>query len=383
MPKAKSTTADTPLSQDETKITSASRDEVISELRRIAEADPDRVVTRNYFRVHSRYAESAWNAHFGTFSEFKRQAGIILSRHAHRLEKDIAKHASVDRLRALTEEKRSWEGSYERDSNRRWQSALILSDVHDIHCDPFFRRVAMETAQRLQPEKIVLNGDIFDLTEFSKHVQDPREFAPVERIRWVHSFLEELRRCAPEAEIIFVEGNHEFRLLRHMSEATSALMTVLSDLHGFTVPKLLGLDHYEVNFIARADLTAWTEQGIKKELRKNYVILWDAVLFGHFPEMRAMGYPGANGHHHKHIVWPFYSPHFGPSEWHQIGCGHRREASYCNGEKWANGFLIAHTDTHTKRTQFEYADLSHPHAVVGGRFYTRGDDEAVPDLKNP
>jgi hypothetical protein len=62
------------------------------------------------------------------------------------------------------------------------------------------------------------------------------------------------------------------------------------------------LTKYEVNFVARADLTAFNESDIKKELKKNYVILYDALLFHHFPEGFNMGYPGANGHHHKHLV---------------------------------------------------------------------------------
>lgn len=369
-----------PLSQDEQKITRASKRDCLAELRRVAELDPDRVITRNYFRVTSPFAESAWNAHFGTFLEFKRQAGIILSRHAHRLERDIAKHASVDRMRALNGEKRQWEGRYARPSNRRWRTALVCSDLHDTHCDPFYRRVLLDVAARAQPEVVVLNGDIFDLPEFSKHVQDPREFALLARVRWVHAFLADLRGAVPEAEILFVEGNHEFRLLRHMGEQTQAMMVVLADLHGFTVPKLLGLDRYQVNYIARADMTAWTERDIKAELRKNYVVLWDSLLFGHFPEMRAMGVPGASGHHHKHVVWTAYSPVYGPWEWHQIGAGHQREASYCSGEKWANGFLLAHCDTHSRRTQFEYIDVSQPAAIAGGKFYARRDSEPVLDL---
>ncbi|MDR3534935.1 MAG: metallophosphoesterase [Acetobacteraceae bacterium] len=280
----------------------------------------------------------------------------------------------------MNADKREWEGAYLRPSNRRWQTTLVFNDVHDRNCDPFFRRVLLDTIRRVQPEKIVLNGDIFDLPEFSKHIQDPREFAVVERIQWVHALLSDIRAVAPDSEILFVEGNHEFRLLRHTAEQNEALMVVLADLHGFTVPKLLGLEKFEVNFIARADLTAWTEKAIKDELRKNYVILWDSVLFGHFPEMRSMGYPGGNGHHHKHIVWPAYSPLFGPYEWHQLGCGHAREASYCNGERWSNGFLLAHVDTHTRRTQFEYVDVSHTHAIVGGKFYARDENERVLDL---
>ena len=157
-------------------------------------------------------------------------------------------------------------------------------------------------------------------------------------------------------------------------------MTVLSDLHGMTIPDLLGLTKYEVNFVARADLSAFTETDIKKELHKNYAVLYDCVLFHHFPDGFSYGLPGANGHHHKHLVRSAYSPTYGSYEWHQLGSGHRRQATYCAGEKWSNGFLLAHVDTHTKRTQFEYIDVSHAHCMIGGLFYERMDGEGIPDL---
>lgn len=361
-----------PLSEDRTKITDPwTREQCIAELRRVAEAEPDKVITRNYFRVNGRIAESVWNRHYGTFEEFKRAANIMLSRHAHLLEKAIAKHASKDRMREMNDQKRGWEDAYLRGAAGRWQSVLVCSDVHDKLCDPFFRRTFIDTAKRVQPEKIVLNGDIFDLTEFGKYVQDPRTFDPNAGMLWVHAFLSDIREAAPEAELIFVEGNHEYRLLRHLGEATPAMMTVLSGLHGMTVPDLLGLTKFEVNYVARMDLAAFNEADIRKEMKKNYVILYDALLFHHFPEGRNMGYPGANGHHHKHQVWHDYSPVFGPFEWHQTGCGHIRQASYCAGEKWGNGFLLCHVDTHRKRTQFEYIDVTHEHAYIGGRLYER------------
>lgn len=368
-----------PMSQDMRKPLTATEEEVLADLQRIARINPDKVITRNYYRVNGTYAESAWNAHYGTFHEFKRQAGLVLSRHAHRMEKDIAKHASTERMREMNHEKQEWSGAYLREFGGRFQTVLVCSDIHDIDCDPFYRRLLVEAARRVQPEKIVFNGDIFDLPEFSKYTQDPREFQPVARIQWVHKLLYDMREAAPEAEMTMVEGNHEFRLLRHLSEATPALMTVLSDLHGLTVPDLLGLATYEVNFLARADLAAFSERDIKNELKKNYAIFYDAILFHHFPEGFAMGYPGCNGHHHKHLVRHAYSPTFGPYEWHQLGAGHARQASYCAGERWSNGFMLCHVDTNTKRTQFEYIDSSHDHCYIGGHLYERAAEEQRPD----
>ena len=371
-----------PLSEDERKFHPEwTAEDCIGELLRVAKLEPTKVISRNHFRVYSDISESTWNRYFGTFLEFKRQAKIILSRHAHRLERSIAKHASVDKLRDMNIEKRLWEGRYLRPTSARFQTALVGSDLHDLECDPFYLRLFIDTARRVQPEKIILDGDIFDLPEFSKYAQDPREFKVIDRIKWVHKLLAALRKACPNSEITLIEGNHEYRLLRHLGEQNQALLVVLNDLHGYTVPSLLGLKDFEVNYVAKADMTAFSERDIKEQIGKNYITCWDnAVLFGHYPNMREMGIPGANGHHHRHIVWNSYSPIYGSWEWHQLGCGHKREASYCAGEKWSNGFLLVHVDTVSKRSQFEYLDVSHDHCFIGGKLYHREDYEPVMDL---
>lgn len=370
-----------PLSEDQRKFHAEwTADDCIAELRRIAEIDTTKVITRNYFRNNSDISESTWNRFFGTFLEFKRQAEITLSRHAHGLERQIAKHASVDKTRALQGERSGWEGKYLRPQSRRFQTVVVISDTHGLSCDPFVRSVFMDTVTRMQPSKVVLNGDMLDCPAFSKHTNDPRSFDVVGEIRWLHQFLRDLRTAAPNAEIIYNSGNHEDRLLRHLAEETPAMMVLLSDLHGWTVPKLLGLSEFEINYVARGDLSAWNVRDQQEQLRKNYVTLWDALLFGHFPEMQRMGLPGGHGHHHKHMATTYYSPLYGPYQWLQLGCGHRREANYCAAEKWGQGFAAWHVDTQTKRSQPCYFDLSHDTAMVDGKWHERLATEPVIDL---
>lgn len=359
-----------PLSQDESKIQTATREEIIAEILRVVEQDTTKVVTRNHFRNESRYAESAWISHFGTWEQAKREANVTLSRHAHRLGLHIAKHASVDKLREMNAEKRDYEGKYLRPSSRRFQTLIHATDLHDKECDPFALRILLETIERVKPEKIILGGDLFDLPEFGKYGVDPREWDVIGRIKAAHAILAAIRERAPDTELTLVEGNHEARLLKHLAEETPAMRVVLSDLHGFTVPKLLGLDAFEVNYVARLDLATFTERDMKEELNRNYYIAWDAYLVHHFPHGQKMGYPGAHGHHHRYEARQFYSPQFGPFQWLQLGALHRRMASYCAGEAWGMGFNIAHVDTTSKRSTNEYITVG-DHAMVGGRFYMR------------
>jgi hypothetical protein len=89
-----------------------------------------------------------------------------------------------------------------------------------------------------------------------------------------------------------------------------------------------------------------------------------------------MGLPGVNGHHHKHVVWSEFNPVYGAYEWHQLGAGHKRSASYCEGEKWHLGFTIVNIDTHTRSVNFDYIPIT-DFAVSGGEWYYRNVNEQV------
>jgi hypothetical protein len=364
-----------PMSEDSSRYQAEwTSEDCIAELQRVAAIDSDRVVSRNYFRVHSTISESTWNRYFGTFEEFKRQSSLKLTRQQHKMERDIAKHASVDHYRALGAERKNYAGLYKREEGGRYKTIVIASDLHDEEMDPFFRRVLIDTISRIQPEVFCLGGDGLDLPEFGKYAVDPREWAPARRIKYMHGFLADLRTASPGMQIDWLEGNHEYRLMRHMGDATPALKVVLEELHGMTVRKLLGLDTYQVNYIAKADLAAYRERDVSRELGRNYTIYHDCLLIHHFPEGRNLGLPGVNGHHHKHISWPAFSPIYGAYEWHQLGCGHKRDASYCSGEKWHMGFMIANIDTHTRQVNFDYVPVTDM-AISGGLWYHRNKSE--------
>ncbi|WP_251569558.1 metallophosphoesterase [Parasutterella muris] len=574
------------------------KDDCIEELQKVQKENEEKFITRNFYRNHTQTSDSTWNRFFGTFEEFKRQAGLTLTRPQQQLEKDIAKHASRDAYKAFNEERQHYEGKYLKPNSNRFKTVLIASDLHDVECDKFFLRTFLDVAKRAQPDVICIGGDLFDLPEFGKYSVDPREWNVVNRIKFVHDeVLKPMRKVAPNSQIDLIEGNHECisldtevltdkgwvlapnlrldmkvasfsqseeklhfenpialkglklvqavlvegtlanecvslshnifldgklqpvkqferkgfranrkklvmnlehkdstplsdvlamiegtkpvdfgammkvsaetlkeleshlsekyftlgraytmpskevaealqiayvlhgtpcvvkemkkewrinilerslnafcsveradrqtvvavqtvdgtlitkrggvvnftgncRLIKHLAEATPALRAVLSDLHGFTISKLLGLDEYEVNYIAKADLRAWSKRDEEKELANNYKVYYDSFLVHHLPQARDMGMPGCHGHHHKHIVWSSFSPTYGTYEWHQLGCGHKRSASYCEGEKWGLGFGLVHIDTKTKATNFEYIPVTN-FAIAGGKWYER------------
>jgi hypothetical protein len=347
---------------------------IVADLQRVAELNENGNLTRNSYREHGNYSSFEVEAAFGNFTEAKRQAGIMFTRMQSQLTNQIAKHVSFDEIRKLNIDRQDFGGKYLKPSGRRFQTILTISDLHDIDLDPFVRRVLIDTIERAQPDILCLGGDIFDLPEFGKYSVDPRTWDVVGRIRYVHDLLEEIREVAPDMQIDFIEGNHEYRLLRHLAEATPALKAVLSDLHGMTVSSLLGLDKYEVRYVARGDLAAWTKGDTNKEIRKNYEVYFDTFLVDHFPSGINRGLSGVNGHHHKFEARSFYSALRGPCHWVQLGCGHRRQAEYCDGHHWNMGFSLNHIDTQRHLVSMNYIPIL-DHAEVGGKFYLRGENE--------
>lgn len=373
----KSGDANTFVYQDET----YTKEQVLDDIQYIAAEREGKRVTRDWYRNHTEIPEAVWTHFFGSFPELLRQASLNPSRYQNKVLNQIARHADVDMLRKLDGERKQYAALYPRDNSNRWKTMVACSDLHDHEIDPFYRRVLTETVRIVQPDVVCLDGDIFDCPEFGKYTVDPREWDVVGRLQFGLGIIKDLREAAPNAQMDLIEGNHEARILKHLSESSPAILAVLADMHGMDVRKLFKLDELEVNYVASGDLFAFTDAQLRKETLKNYKVYWESLIAHHFPHGKNMTMPGFNGHHHKHMVYSFYNPQFGSYEWHQMGAGHVRQAPYCDGAKWNNGFLIVHVDTLYKHTMFDYVDVGPTMASAAGNFYYRREDEMYADLK--
>jgi len=313
---------------------------------------------------------------FGTFGALKSESGLSATPGQRKLHNATAKHVMSDKVKAVGIDRQNWGRDYTKPTDSRYKTVVIGTDFHDVECDPFALRVFVDTLKRIQPDSVCLGGDLFDIPEFSSYFCDPREWDAAGRIKFAHDkILTPIREAAPNAEMDLIEGNHEARLLKSLCDNDPALMDILHNLHGMTLKDIFGLDKFEVNYIAKSDLHTWKKSDERKAVSKNWKCYYDSFIVCHFPEARMKsGMPGVHGHHHKHISWSHYNHTFGQYEWHQLGGMHYRDASYADGQIWSNGFMIAHVDTKTKKTLFEYVDIK-DYACVGGQYYVRGRNE--------
>lgn len=354
--------------------------DMIDILQKYCDDNPDKTLSRDAFR--KAHPDVDYASIFGTWTAFVRAANLTTSREHEKILRQIAVSKEQEKFERINKEKLSFEDKFVKHPNAKVIRTLVISDVHDLLHDAFTVRCFIDSVKKTDPHYIILNGDIFDFPELSKHFVHPNDFMMLERVKWVHEkFLEPIRNAAPDAQITLLEGNHEFRLFKYLTTQPQA-MVLLEGLHGMSISDLLCLNRYEINLLAKADLRANTEADENREIAKNYWTLktngYSVLAFQHLkagPMHQRL--PGANGHHHKHMVTSKFFPNIGSGEWHQLGCAHKRDASYTEGEQWSNGFLFCETDRDSGYTSMSYADTSGVIARVLGTPYRRKQSEII------
>jgi len=356
----------------------ASKEDCIEDIRRVYQDAFPSDITRNYYREHGLFSDSTWNQYFGTFQEFRRQAGLELTRHQHKLEREIAKQASHDHYRNYyVNEVLPFYKKYEKKNKPGHLKRIkIASDIHDEECDEFALSVFIAECKRTQPDIIVLNGDIFDLYEFSRFEKDPRQLKIKERFTFVHErIFGSLRAVCPDAQIDFIVGNHELRILKLLADATPNLKVLLSDVVGLKFSDFFGIDKYQINFVSKMDLSVYTKQDAKNQLKNNYQIYYDCYVVAHEPDNRLFNsMSGTNGHHHQVQVLSNANLNQGSTTWVQTPCLHVKDAEYLkNLSGWNMGFLDVVINLKTKQVIQTPVQVHEEWAAIDGVYYERQD----------
>jgi hypothetical protein len=351
----------------------ASAEEMIENLRQVQKDSPDRYITRTFYRKVGTYSEKTWTARFGTFHEFRRQAGLEVNRGANRMEKNIALHAARDRYRGFFEvEILPWVGKYEKaDANAPGvKRVLVGSDIHDRNADPFCLSVFIDTARRVQPDIIVLNGDTFEFTEFSRFDKDPRSID----LRGAFEFVRDqvfrpLRQACPDAQIDFIIGNHDARVLRHMADRTPYLVPLM-DLMGVSLSKVFGLEEFSINLVNKADFSAYLPKESREEITKNYRVYYNTLLVGHHPDN--YGICSVAAHTHKPVYQSRVNELSGAYFQITTGCLAKIDFSYVEGlNHYSQSFALFHIDPVLRECVPEHIIFTAHYAVVGGTVYRR------------
>jgi len=326
----------------------ATKDKCIEDLRLVQKENWGTHITRNFYRTNGKYSDSTWNRHFGTFQEFRRQAGLELNRHQAAVERSIAKSASIDHYKEFFKTNvLPYYNKYEMpDRPYHIKKIMVASDLHDKEVCEFTLSIFIEQCNIKQPDVIILNGDVFDLIEFGKYNVDLRHIDIKGRFDFVKErVFAPLRAVCPTAQIDLIAGNHEMRLLKLLADATPNVRVLLSDVLGIGFAEIFGLEEFKINWASKFDLGAYSKSDMKNEIKKNYRIYYNSFVASHIPDKRLESISGTNGHHHTGQLcsYAYVDPLTHLSKrltWSQTPGMHVPDAEYLgNLPAWNTGFL--------------------------------------------
>lgn len=205
---------------------------------------------------------------------------------------------------------------------------VVISDIHY----PFHDKKAIEAMLRFvstqQIDTIILGGDILDFYDCSTFDKDPDRVNSLQKeINLAKGLFKRLRELKPEARIVFIKGNHEYRLERYLMKHPE-----LYSLDALKLKNLLSLDEYGIEY---------SDKGIRLGSLK--IIHGDVVrkfsAYSAKAEIEKHDCSGISGHTHRLSVYYQRSPER-DLMWAESGCLCDLNPEYAECPNWSNGFLF-------------------------------------------
>lgn len=207
--------------------------------------------------------------------------------------------------------------------------AAVISDCHIPHHDQKACDVMKGILSVVNPDILIINGDLVDFAQISSFDRQPGEILTLqEDLTKAKKWLKELRQSVPHAEIIYLLGNHEDRLQRYLNKH----------------PEIHGLDCLKIENLL--DLAVINCQLIPKNEYK-----WHDWLITHGDVVRAnagataqalitkYGMNGVCGHVHRLAL--VQKTNFSRTlTWIEGGCLSRLDPQYMKVADWQQGCTI-------------------------------------------
>jgi predicted phosphodiesterase len=314
--------------------------------------------------------DKEWVNAFGTFSNYKIQAGLLPNQSQKQFTNHIVNNSKINLT--IENDLKEYADKFKITNNARFKTVLTISDIHSTLADVFTINTFIQASIRTQPSHIVIAGDLWDFSHFSKYNHDPRGHSALDELLWVHDFLTTLRKHNLNAEITILQGNHDYRVFKHLCEQSPYFADVLDKFSNITPSKLFKLDELQINYIGSADFANYKESRVKKDSEKNFIVISDTLLVGHYPSVKKHGLPSIYGHHHRFLTTADYNYTYGSFFHVQLGAACIIDASYTEDyQHWTNGFCYTVVDSEKKRVIHDYCDTTGDIALFGGAYYYR------------
>lgn len=248
-----------------------------------------------------------------------------------------------------------------------FECCLVFGDVHIPFEDARAVDVMLRFASHLQPDVIILGGDIIDCYELSRFPKDPRRGASFRaELEKGREFLERVRSACPKSKIQYVIGNHEFRLKSYIIKQAPAL----AGANGSTIQSLLGMDKLRVECIENEGdqfIDTYTTFG--------------GILIGHFDVLSSL--PGNTARRlldiysesciqgHTHSMASACKTVYPDKQimGFENGCLCDLKPSYCTPRNWVQGFTVIHKEKIGKYYQVQQIPMFNHQFRYGGKLW--------------
>lgn len=219
---------------------------------------------------------------------------------------------------------------------------IAAGDFHIPYHDPNAVAAFLEYIKKYQPDKIIITGDFLDCYTISRFSKNPKAFSMEQEFEIGVTILEAIREACPNAEIIFLKGNHELRIEKYINSQASQMATFFNELSEELAFDKLGIKYVYVptwidtpqsgergplfldGFYYIHGDEAKTSFGVVNLARTLFFAIMDNVICGHFHRISEYKVKTIG-----HIVKEAYTH----------GCLCLLNAEYHPLNQWEQGFL--------------------------------------------
>lgn len=261
---------------------------------------------------------------------------------------------------------------------------LSISDTHATFLDPFTWHCFLSAIRDLKPDGVLLNGDVYDLNEISRHPKVPGQSVEMQiELDFGREMCRQIRAMGFKGDLWMNGGNHDLdRLAMYLTQVAPAL----SGLRTLRMDELLGLEEHNVKLMMGGTIASPVEQEHDEQgfLMFGFYRPHHGTKLGQSPalaELRASGRSGQSGHVHRaDMAYGCTEKDKGLSHMcTPMGCTERVGRNYIKSpnKAWQKGFgvcwLYPDEDVH------QYPVLTdRDRCTVEGHIYTR-----TPNLPDP
>lgn len=221
-----------------------------------------------------------------------------------------------------------------------WESQELVvfgSDFHFPYQDDQAIRSFLNLIRRLQPHRVVLNGDVADFFQLSRFdVAGERVDHLQEEIDQANDFRKQVREAALDATIDETEGNHDNRILSYVQKNARSLKS----LRALKPSELFRYGDYQINW----------HSGSGFLLRKHFLVRHGTIVRAEAgasakAELMQAGISGISGHTHR--LARYTKGGYVQRSWLEQGCLCRTDPDYVPTGKpnWQQGAAVGEFST--------------------------------------